>query len=292
MYAVKNGGLLAFVCFVFGAFLFGSASANAQTIIKSQYEIQLNFRWDRYEIDRNYMENATRFAQLDSLINEVGAEMIDSIKVHGQSSPEGAYQHNRDLSKNRRQAMVSYISKTYPELDNKIILGSEGDEWSMLRDLVASDKLMKQSTIDQVLSVIDSNVHSITKQKSLEQMPIYKYLYRTYYPMLRQSLVCVVYYGQMSQAAEVIFPNPPAENEDSMANVSDSTAVEVLAPESETFPTPTPEDVVDSTATTPVQIDSVAVVPADSTSVTDLEEEVETSVKMPKNKKMVAWMLG
>ena len=53
----------------------------------------------------------------------IGISKIDSIVIVSQSSPEGVYEHNLMLSRNRANTMRKYILGKHPELKD-ILLGN------------------------------------------------------------------------------------------------------------------------------------------------------------------------
>jgi hypothetical protein len=73
----------------------------------------------------------------------------------------------------------------------------DGESWSQLREYVKKDTLMKNSSIEKVISIIDADINIVTKKWRMKQLPIYRYLLRTYYPRIRNSIFCIVYYSEM-----------------------------------------------------------------------------------------------
>ena len=71
---------------------------------------------------------------------------------------------------------------------------------------------MKQQTIDQVLRILDSDINVATKKWRLQQLPIYRYLIQTYYPRLRNSVFCIVYYSDSPLVEEPVVEFDFAQN--------------------------------------------------------------------------------
>ena len=60
---------------------------------------EVHFRLDNYILDLEYMGNRVSLKNLKHKIDSIGVELIDSIVICSQSSPEGVWEHNIQLSK-------------------------------------------------------------------------------------------------------------------------------------------------------------------------------------------------
>lgn len=175
-------------------------SVNADTLVrvnKCYQNIEVHFKFDKYNLELDYMGNNTSLQNFAQVIDSIGISNIDSIVVISQSSPEGVYEHNLMLSRNRANTIRKYLLNQHPELDEILHVYPDGESWSQLREYVKKDTLMKQSTIDKVISVIDADVNIGTKKWRMEQLPIYKYLRSTYYPKIRNSAIYILYYSEI-----------------------------------------------------------------------------------------------
>jgi hypothetical protein len=187
----------------------GTMSASAQLAVQSEAKslmgIEVHFRFDKSYFDINYMGNDVSLDRFAHVVDSIGVHFIDSVVIVSQSSPEGVYEHNISLSRRRAATMRSVIEQRHPDLSSRLRVHPDGESWAQVREYVKNDTRMKQSTIDKVLSIIDDNSISIgTKKWRMEQLPIYRYLLMTYYPRIRNSVFCIVYY---SQAIPVVY-NP------------------------------------------------------------------------------------
>ena len=86
--------------------LAGVATASAQSRVKhgrqkSLMGIEVHFRFDKSQLDLDYMGNRESFADFARVIDSIGLHMIDSVVIVSQSSPEGVYEHNMKLSQRR-----------------------------------------------------------------------------------------------------------------------------------------------------------------------------------------------
>jgi hypothetical protein len=170
--------------------------ANSIRLNRHCQNIQVHFKFDKHDLDLGYMGNEASLRKFADKLDSIGISKIDSIVVVSQSSPEGVYLHNLKLSRNRAETMRQYIASAYPELSSRLFVHPDGESWIQLREYVRTDTLMRQSTIDKVISVIDADVSVDTKKWRMQQLPIYRYLLLTYYPRIRNSVICMVYFSE------------------------------------------------------------------------------------------------
>ena len=161
---------------------------------KSLRGIEVHFRFDKHNLDLNYMGNEQSLQLFAEVIDSIGLHRVDSIVIVSQSSPEGTYEHNRKLSINRARTMRHTIEQRHPELADRLHVHPDGESWEQLRELVKNDTRMQQSTIERVLAVIDADVNVATKKWRMQQLPVYRYLLTTYYPRIRNSVFCIIYF--------------------------------------------------------------------------------------------------
>ena len=183
-------------------------TTSAKSPQKRLLGIEVHFRFDKSQFDMNYMGNALALERFAHAVDSIGLNRIDSVVVVSQSSPEGAYGHNVKLSRSRAASMRQVVLQRHPELEPLLYVHPDGESWEGLRAYVANDKKMKRQTIDQVLRIIDSDVSVETKKWRLQQLSVYRYLIQTYYPRLRNSVFCIVYFSDPQWKEE------PVENFD------------------------------------------------------------------------------
>ena len=161
---------------------------------KSLMGIEVHFRFDKSQLDLSYMGNAEALDRFARVLDSIGITHIDSVVIVSQSSPEGVYQHNVKLSQRRAATMRRAIEERHPELAHRLHVHPDGESWEQLRQYVMSDTRIKESTRRQVLRVIDADVNIATKKWRMERLPIYRYLRQTYYPRIRNSVFCIIYF--------------------------------------------------------------------------------------------------
>lgn len=212
---------------------------------------QINYRQSQSNIDPTYMNNAEATRLLYMGIEEIGTDKIDSVEVICYASPEGSDKFNKQLSEKRAIDTKWLILKKFPELKGRIVFKGEGVNWNGLRDLIAADRKMSQSTLDRILSIIDSPANGDVKQnrmKALGSDPavgnIYKYVLDNYYSQLRNSSVMLFHLKEEPAPAPVPVPEPEPEPEPvEIVVVPADTMVVVPEPEPEPEPEPVVENV-------------------------------------------------
>ena len=257
-------------------FLFASVfvcGINAQTLTKSEQKnivgIEVHFRHDNHNLDLNYMDNKKSLAQFAFVLDTVGLERLDSVVIVSQSSPEGVYQYNVRLSQNRAATMRSYIEEHHPEIKDKLYVIPDGESWQLLRDYVANDTKLKDATKARVLEIIDADININTKKEQMTQLAVYRYLLTTYYPRIRSSMFCILYYDEIPIPEE---PKPVPEPE--------------LIPE--TAPEPETELVYSEVAKEPVSMESkdyVTIAALKSNLLYDLLTALNFEIEVPIGKK-------
>ncbi len=185
---------------------------NSICINKRLENIEVHFKFDKYNLDLDYMGNEASLRDFAHKIDSIGISKIDSIVIVSQSSPEGVYEHNLMLSRNRANTMRKYILEKHPELHDCLHVHPDGESWERLKEYVKKDTMMKNTTIEKVISIIDADINVGTKKWRMEQLPVYRYLLKTYYPRIRNSSFYILYYTEVKPIDTIIVePEPIVE---------------------------------------------------------------------------------
>ena len=169
---------------------------------KRHTDIEVHFKLDNSELDLNYMGNEASLSKFAAFLDSVGVEHIDSVVIISQSSPEGYHARNMKLSEGRAKSMREYLLNKHPELSGRLFVSPDGESWGRLREYVQNDTVMKKEEIEKVLSIIDADVNLETKKWRMQQQPSYKYLYKTYYPSIRNSIFHILYFTRPEKVVE------------------------------------------------------------------------------------------
>jgi len=161
---------------------------------------EIHFRWDKSRLDTMYMGNNHVFDAIIAKLDSIGHAKIDSVVIVSQSSPEGPYYHNQALSKRRAAAMRAYMEGRHPEITDRLTIEPDGESWGQLRQYVARDTVMAKADRERVLSIIDDDKISIQlKKRRMSNEDSYRYLYKTYYPRIRNSRIQIVYHNILTR---------------------------------------------------------------------------------------------
>ena len=206
-------------------------------INKHYQNIEVHFKFDKFNLVLDYMGNNVSLQKFSHKIDSIGISNIDSIVIVSQSSPEGAYGHNLMLSRNRANTMLEYIYNSHPELSNRVYVYPDGESWTQLREFVKKDTLMGNATKEKVISIIDADVKVEIKKRRLEQLSVYRYLLRTYYPQIRNSKFYILYHREIIPMKEQA-TEPKTRDSEPMPIVDEiipdtSTIANAIVPEAE-----------------------------------------------------------
>ena len=172
---------------------------------------EVHFRWDRSVLDTMYMGNNRVFEQMAQQIDSIGSENINSVTIVSQSSPEGPLYHNNNLSKRRAATMRTYMERKHPEIEPILEVTPDGESWEQLRQYVANDTYLKEESKQRILNIIDDNSTSLEiKKRRMSKDKAYRYLYKTYYPRIRNSRIEIIYNNYYYRLLPLELPAPSA----------------------------------------------------------------------------------
>ncbi|MCD8186724.1 MAG: OmpA family protein [Rikenellaceae bacterium] len=158
------------------------------------YEARLNFRVNRYDIERDYMNNAAVLAEVDQIIREVHQDenlTVNQFKVTGYASPEGASAHNMTLSENRAKSFVKYVQDQHAIPQQVVQINWKGDDWEGLRRIMEESEF---SSKNQVLGILDGTSDAQQRKNQLRNLgSAYRTLLDDYYPYLRRNEYTIGY---------------------------------------------------------------------------------------------------
>lgn len=177
----------------------------------------LYFHYDDDVVDMSYMGNEEVMRAFRHTIDSVGLSHVDSIRVVVQSSPEGSYSYNCDLSNRRAINTERYLSKRYPDIMPVTKVVADGESWQALRRYIVTDSVLSAKDISLLVGIIDNiSDMKLRKQKLRATGSLFQYLYKTYYPKLRNSIIATVFTTDIiTQVRVPVTPSPevapPAE---------------------------------------------------------------------------------
>lgn len=154
------------------------------------YAAHINFEVAKHVILPHYKDNWEVLKKVDSIIYAMREDAnvnISRFKITGYASPEGNFQSNMTLSKNRAEAFVLYLIDRYKIVPSNVSTDWKGEDWDGLRNIVTHSIL---SNKQEVLDIIDNESNVVTRKAKLQKLAggtTYKMMLRDYYPSLRRN---------------------------------------------------------------------------------------------------------
>lgn len=176
---------------------------------------RLAFMHDRYDIIPSLQNNK---AELDSVRNSINLVRgrdyitITGIYVTGYASPEGRYEYNMQLSRNRAESFARYISAR-EDIDKSLMhTGWGGEDWEQFSELVGASGLPQRDSITSIISQYTED-RNLCEQKVLALLSKdeYEWVRENIYPLLRHCLYRITYDVRnfnLEEARQIIYTNP------------------------------------------------------------------------------------
>ena len=202
----------------------------------------IHFRWNKYRYEASYMDNAEAAARVRQMIQEIGVEHIDSVIVTSYASPEGVYEHNQKLCRQRAKEFDKVVKKELGlSADGlKLIVRPGGEAWALLMERIESDPNISKVAQERILKLLDNDkIGWDTKKWRMEngwlghtqkEGDLYRWLLAKHYRYLR-SLAVDIYVSNAlvaidGRAVDVVPEEPTLEQVDTAAvQPADSTVL-------------------------------------------------------------------
>src|SRR5574344_976903 len=161
----------------------------------TKFYTELKFPFDKSNLDPSYKDNQESLDHFEYLMDSIGIDKIQHIEIVIQSSPEGVFEHNVNLTRKRARSIEKFISEEYPMLEGRVVITKVGESWGLLCEYVKGDLNLSDQSKEKIINVIESDVNPGTKKWRMENTlgrdaavgDIYKYLLSKYYPLIRVS---------------------------------------------------------------------------------------------------------
>jgi Outer membrane protein and related peptidoglycan-associated (lipo)proteins len=192
------------------------------------YTARLNFEVGKYQLLRNFKNNATVLDEVDRIISEIRNDANLTVKdfsITGYASPEGNPQSNMTLSENRAKAFVSYLRERYNIKPSDIKTDWKGEDWDGLRKAVVAGDLSNKQAVLDVLDNETDVMRRKTKVKQLAGGETYRVMLRDYYPPLRRNDYTISYVARkfdVNEAKELIKTKPQHLSQNEMFLVANT----------------------------------------------------------------------
>ncbi|MBQ9548027.1 MAG: DUF3575 domain-containing protein [Bacteroidales bacterium] len=170
-------------------------------LLSSNPTFSLFFRWDKAEHDDEYILNKGALSRFIATVKQIDPQKIERVDAVAWSSPDGVYEHNVKLSRDRARYTRDLLSERLPELKDRISVHEGGEAWGLLRARITADQRLTERSRLRVLRFLDEpSISDDTRKWRLANWlgnddnvgEIYPYLLRTHYRYLRNCVVVVV----------------------------------------------------------------------------------------------------
>lgn len=157
----------------------------------------ITYKLNKWDILPDYRGNRKELDNIIATVNKIRNApdlKMEYFHLHGTASPEGPYDNNVKLARNRTQALYDYI-RAFLNYDSKQITQDYTPEnWEGLADSIRNHPVYKYNS--ELLNVVTSTVMTPDQKKKTLQTNFakeYQDLYATVYPTLRRAYYRVAY---------------------------------------------------------------------------------------------------
>lgn len=194
------------------------------TFLSAQQRFFLYFPWNDSQWKESYFGNEEVLDSLSRLINHIGLENIEGLDVTAYASPEGSYQNNMRLSRERAAQFDRLVNARFPAISANILAG--GEAWTLLRERVINDTKIRPDLREKILLILDSPSINNEKRKvkliSELDKNDYRYLLFAHYRYLR----CFEIILHLKEQEQVQQQKPVRETETEQAAKPEPVQVE------------------------------------------------------------------
>lgn len=158
----------------------------------------------------NHYELGKIIATIDSVKNDPDIT-VNSIFIKGTASPEGPYDNNVYLAKNRTIALKEYVTNLYKFPKDFIQTDYNPVDWPGLREWLESNNIEYK---EEILAIVNSDIESYARNSRIKKdyPKQYDWLLRNVYPALRHSDYKIEYtireFSNIAEIAEIIKTAP------------------------------------------------------------------------------------
>lgn len=162
------------------------------------------------EYRNNTYELGKIIATIDSVKNDPDIT-VTSIHIAGTASPEGPYDNNVYLAKNRTIALKEYVTNLYKFPKDFIQTDYDPVDWKGLREWLENNNLNHK---EEILAIVNSDIEPFARNSKIKtDFPAeYEWLLRNVYPALRHSDYRIEYqireFTNIAEIAEIIKTKP------------------------------------------------------------------------------------
>lgn len=198
----------------------------------------VHFRVNKTYIDSTYMGNGKYLKSIADYIKKVTADpntSIAHITFSGAASPEGSYELNRRLAKERADAVRRFVCSLYSFPDSIITVNDNYIQWDSLKRMVERDNLVKQN---ETIDILDGEAKLVSyhHDKLIDRRVLqlqqadngrtWKTLYHKFFPSMRNACATFVAVTLSTPPESVDLTHQPVAD----VPATPPTAANVVAP--------------------------------------------------------------
>lgn len=204
--------------------LYAQPATNEVKVRADKFIARFNFRVNKYDLLPNLGNNRRELARVDSVARAVLENpdfTVRNVAIDGYASPEGNYQANITLSRNRGQALVNHLVRNYKLRNSLFNVTGHGEDWTGLEEAVAKTVFEEQEKVMEIFVNYPSEGERKEQLKKLGAT--YKFLIDNVYPSLRRTEYKFVYEVRpytLEEAKEVILRRPDLLSKSEMMSVA------------------------------------------------------------------------
>lgn len=195
-------------------FMFQEAVAETVKLRELSGRAYVDFPVNKIVIYPDYRNNTYELGKIIATIDSVKNDKditVTSLHIAGTASPEGPYDNNVYLAKNRTAALKEYVQTLYKFPEGFITTSYEPVDWAGLKEWLENHNLDHK---DEILLIVNSGIEPYARNSKIKsEYPVqYEWLLKNVYPSLRHSDYRIEYtirqFNDVAEIAEVIKTAP------------------------------------------------------------------------------------
>lgn len=204
--------------------LYAQPASKEVKVRADKFIARFNFRVNKYDLLPNLGNNRRELMRVDSVARAVLENpdfTVRNVAIDGYASPEGNYQANIVLSRNRAQALVNHLVRNYKLRNNLFNVTGHGEDWEGLQEAVS--KIVFEDR-ERVMELFVAYPTESERKEQLKKLgATYKFLLDNVYPPLRRTEYKFVYEVRpytLEEAKEIILRRPDLLSKTEMMGVA------------------------------------------------------------------------
>ena len=159
----------------------------------------INFLLDSVNIKPEFMKNPEQLDKIRASLDSVRRDTTATLKlltIKGYASPEGTYEHNEYLARERTESLKRYIIETFNVPAELIRTDYEPEDWDGLREFLQRPQAPKELRHwEKLVEIAESDLDPDEKEKLMRtRYPAdFRVLLKYYMPYLRHSDYTIEY---------------------------------------------------------------------------------------------------